>query len=288
MKELKILGVIVFFTLIVYLGVEPFAHSQMHKSVPDADYTFKDLGENSKVGDITRGKELVMGAGACTGCHSIKSIGIEAPMDDKTASATYGVVPPDLSSAGYLYDENFLAALIKDPKKALKVEHKFQNKPHPMSAFGGAGGDIDQEVADMVAYFKSIAPKKMSDKEVFIDACGRCHDMKYDKFYKNSDNTALANYMGKNPPDLSIAIRWKSKDYLETFINDPQGHLPGTSMPRVGLKKEPQDQIINYFEAIGDSKKAERESLIPKIIGFFVIFTILAYLWKRSMWREVK
>ena len=287
MKELKILGVVIFFTLVVYIGVEPFAHSQMHHKVAPADFSFKDLTPNKKVGDITRGKELVMGAGACTGCHSIKSIGIKAPMDDATASASYGVVPPDLSNIGYLYDENFLSALIKDPKVALKVEHKFKDRSFPMSSFAGAGGDIDQEIADMVSYFKSIAPKQMSDKEVFVDACGRCHSMKYDKFTRVSDSKSLQNYLGSNPPDLSIAIRWKSKEYLETFINKPQAQLHVTAMPRVGLKEAPQEQIINYFESVGDSKKAERESLIPKIIGFFIIFTILAYLWKKSIWRDL-
>jgi len=32
-KELKIFGVVAFFTLLLYWGVEPFAHSQMHKHV---------------------------------------------------------------------------------------------------------------------------------------------------------------------------------------------------------------------------------------------------------------
>jgi ubiquinol-cytochrome c reductase cytochrome c1 subunit len=32
-KELKILGVVAAFTLLLYWGVEPFAHSQMHKHV---------------------------------------------------------------------------------------------------------------------------------------------------------------------------------------------------------------------------------------------------------------
>ena len=32
-KELKILGIVAAFTLILYWGVEPFAHSEMHKHV---------------------------------------------------------------------------------------------------------------------------------------------------------------------------------------------------------------------------------------------------------------
>jgi len=33
MKELKIFGIVAAFTLVLYWGVEPFAHSQMHKHV---------------------------------------------------------------------------------------------------------------------------------------------------------------------------------------------------------------------------------------------------------------
>ncbi len=88
---------------------------------------------------------------------------------------------------------NQSATLIKEPTKALKVSHKFnEEKPHPMIAFFGLGGDINQEIADIVAY------------------------------------------MGTLLPDLSIMIRAKSKEYLETFINNPQKQLTGTYMPRVG------------------------------------------------------
>lgn len=48
MKELKILAVVIFFTAVVYFGVEPFAHSQMHPHVAPADFAFKDLGASEK------------------------------------------------------------------------------------------------------------------------------------------------------------------------------------------------------------------------------------------------
>ncbi len=51
MRELKILAVVIFFTAVVYWGVEPFAHSQMHPHVAPADFAFKDLGVNAKKGD---------------------------------------------------------------------------------------------------------------------------------------------------------------------------------------------------------------------------------------------
>lgn len=287
MKELKILGIVIFFTLVVYVGVEPFAHSQMHPHVAPADFAFKDLPAQTKTGNAAKGAENFMNAG-CVGCHGLKSQGMASPFDDATASASFGVVPPDLSTAGYLYDANFLAALIKNPIHALKVEHKFdENRLHPMTQFYGLGGDIDQEIADIVAYLKSIAPKELSDKEVFENACKRCHSMKYADEKSNTETVALTKYMGSTPPDLSMMIRSKGREYLETFINNPQKQLKGTAMPRVGLTKESQEQVVSYLEKTGDRKKDERDALGVKVIGFMVIFTILAYLWKVKIWRDV-
>jgi ubiquinol-cytochrome c reductase cytochrome c1 subunit len=287
MREFKILAVVLFFTAIIYYGVEPFAHSQMHPHVAPADFAFKDLGHTDKVGDPVKGAENFMAAG-CTGCHGVKSQGMNPPMDDAAASGAFGVVPPDLSTAGAMYDRNFLVALIKEPTKALKVEHKFnETKLHPMIAFYGLGGDINQEVADIVAYLQSIAPKEMSNKEIFADACQRCHDMKYDKVLSRSDKDALKAYMGTLPPDLSMMIRSKGEEYLTTFINNPQKQLAGTSMPRVGLTEKAQTQVIAYLEEVGDSKKAERDALGYKLVGFMALFTLLAYLWKAKVWREV-
>ena len=104
MKELKIFGVVVFFTLAVYWGVEPFAHSVMHPHVAPADFKFKDLTPVKAKGDVAKGQELV--TSNCIGCHGIKSQGFANPMDDASANAAYGVVPPDLSTAGKIYDEN--------------------------------------------------------------------------------------------------------------------------------------------------------------------------------------
>ena len=287
MRELKILAVVVFFTAVVYWGVEPFAHSQMHPHVAPADFAFKDLGVNDKKGDATKGAETFLSAG-CTGCHGLSVANMPAPMDNASASVSFGVVPPDLSSAGAIYDKNYLAALIKDPTKALKVEHKFnESRPHPMIAFFGLGGDIDQEIADIVAYLQSVAPKTLDDKKVYADACQRCHDMKYDALMSTTDKTALMSYMGTLPPDLSMMIRSKGTEYLSTFINNPQKQLEGTSMPRVGLNEKAQTQVVAYMEKVGDRKKAEREDLGYKLIGYMLLFTLLAYAWKVKIWKEV-
>ena len=135
MKELKILAIVIFFTALTYWGIEPFAHSQMHPHVASADFKFADLPKVTNKGDASIGATQFIEAG-CLGCHGLKSQGIDAPMDNATASQSFGVVPPDLSSSGVLYDENFLTQLIKNPAHALKVEHKFNEiNTHPMPAF---------------------------------------------------------------------------------------------------------------------------------------------------------
>ncbi len=300
MKDLKILGVVVIFTLILYWGVEPFAHSQMHKHVEGDDFKYSDLKAIPK-GDPKKGKAL---ASACAGCHSIKAAGIKAPMDALTASSTYGVTPPDLSLAGKLLDEKFFAHFLTNPAEVTKSKH-FAMPP--------SAGSL-QDAADIVAYFKSIAPKEVSNKDAFVFACGRCHANRYGKWTQLGDEpktkeniktgvdlkklefekklgqykNKLADYMGKLPPDLSIIVRARSPHYLETFVENPQSQLPGTAMPRVGLTKEGYEKVYGYLESTGDPSKPKREKVGPWVIGYFVIFALLAYGWYKSQWKGLK
>ncbi|MCK9454509.1 MAG: c-type cytochrome [Sulfurimonas sp.] len=311
-KEPLILVVVVAFSLLTYWLVEPFAHSVMHKHVESQNFAYADLPAITKTGNVANGKELTMGAGGCTGCHSITKEGIPANMDAVTAAGVYGVNPPDLSDAGAVYDAKFLADLIKNPAHALKVEHKFdaaKGQMHPMVAFYGAGGDIDQEVADMVAYMQSIAVSKdeLTPRMAYENACGRCHEMRYEnwtqlgtkpsfKFEKDAlaydievleYQEALTAYMGKLPPDLSAYIRSRSEHFLSTFIEDPQAHLAGTAMPRVGVTADAAQKIIEHMADAGDTKRHERASVGANVMWYILIFAIFAYLWKRSVWKEL-
>ena len=300
MKELKVLAVVVFFTLITYWGVEPFAHSQMHKHVEGKDFKYEDLKPAPK-GNAEAGKAKIA---ACAGCHGIKAAGMKATMDAMASAAAYGVNPPDLSNVGAIYDTKFLVDLMQNPTHATKVK-KFAMPPSASSA---------QDAADIAAYLKSIAPKEITPKEAFEAACGRCHAMRYAKWtqigtipktkpniktgqdielLKFKEKVAeyqdhLAKYMGKLPPDLSIIIRARSEHFLETFVEDPQSQLPGTAMPRVGLTKEGYEKVKEYLEEIGDPSKPKRAATGPWVLGFFVIFSILAYGWYKSQWKGLK
>jgi len=311
-KEPLILAVVIVFTLVVYYLVEPFAHSQMHKHVESEHFAYADLPAVAKAGDATRGKDLVLGAGACTGCHGIEVAGMPAPMDAVSAAAAYGVNPPDLSNAGAVYDAKFLNDLIKNPAHALMVEHKFdinKGQMHPMVPFYGAGGDMDQEVSDMVAYLQSIAPKAedLTPAMAFETACGRCHAVHYEKwtqvgtkpmFKKKQDELAfdtqvldyqdsLKAYMGKLPPDLSMYIRSRGEHYISTFVENPQNYLAGTAMPRVGVTAESAEKVIEYLEDSGDTKRHERESIGTNVMLYMLLFVIFAVLWKKQVWRDL-
>ncbi len=312
MKELLILVVVTVFSLLVYYLVEPFAHSQMHKHVESQHFAYKDLPAITKKGDANRGKDLVMGAGACVGCHSINVAGMDAPMDAVSAASVYGVNPPDLSNAGAIYDAKFLNALIKNPAHALMVEHKFdksKGEMHPMVPFYGAGGDMDQEVSDMVAYLQSIAVKaeEVTPKMAFENACGRCHAVKYEKWtqigekpsfkYKKDAlafeikvleyQDSLKAYMGKLPPDLSMYIRSRGEHYISTFVENPQTYLEGTSMPRVGVNAESAEKVVEYLEDAGDTKRHERDEIGKYVMIYIIIFAIFALLWKKQVWRDL-
>ena len=311
-KEPIILAVVVFFTLVTYYLVEPYAHHVMHKHVDSENFEYKDLPAITKTGNADNGKELVMGAGACTGCHAIESAGITASMTPTAAAAAYGVNPPDLSNAGVVYEAKFLADLIKNPAHALKVEHKFtpeSGKTHPMMGFYGAGGDIDQEIADMVAYLQSIAVSqdKLTPAMAYENACGRCHTIDYLNWTQLGNNPSfkteidavkyklevleyqdsLKAYMGKLPPDLSMQISARGEHRMRTFIENPQSYLEGTAMPRVGVNAESAEKIIEHLKDSADSKRDEREEIGKTVMIYIIIFAIFALLWKKQVWRDL-
>lgn len=357
MRELKIFGVVAFFSLFTYYLVEPYAHHVMHakydaqgneiqieshgfvydgtteaaasaRAVSDLEFKIgneedakqkasletklaaaKDVQAKKATfwkevatigqlkGDATAGEA---GFASCTGCHN----GLNMNMG--------GVIPPNLDHAGAIYDENYLIALLKDPAMASNVDHKYTDTMmHPMGSIKGTMSH--QQIADVVAFLKAKKASEPTAKQAFMGACVRCHAMRYDKVTQLGDipkskeniktghnieamkyaqkvaeeQAALATYLGKLPPDLSMIIRARSGHFMETFIEDPQTQLPGTSMPRVGLSEAGYEKVHEYLMDIGDPSKPAREMAAPWVIGFFLIFTVLAYFWKSYQWKDL-
>jgi len=321
MRELKILVVVVFFSLLTYYLVEPYAHSQMHKHVEGHNFVYdgtvdieeaaSDKKEAKKAfwadvkkiaalkGDATAGEATYT---MCTSCHS------DTPMN------MGGVTPPSLDHAGAIYDKNYLIALIKDPAMASNVDHKYPDgtDDHPMAGVISMVSS-DQDIANVVAFLQAKKAGEVTPKVAFQEACMRCHANRYGKLTqlgekpKTKENIKtghdieamkfaqrvaeeqgkIAEYMGKLPPDLSIIYRARSEHFLETFVENPQSQLPGTAMPRVGLNKEGYEKVMEYLAETGDPSAPARAMLAPWVIGFFILFTILAYLWKSSLWRDL-
>ena len=245
MRELKILAVVVFFSLLTYWLVEPYAHSQMHKHVEGHHFVYTgevDIEEASKEkkevkekfwsevktiaalkGNAAAGEA---GFGMCLGCHNGAGVNMG------------GVVPPSLDHAGALYDKNYLIALIKDPAMASNVDHKYADTmTHPMGSIKTMFTD-NQSIADVVSYLMEKKAGEVTAKEAFEEACMRCHAMRYAKLtqlgetpkFKHEkdalshkikvieEQDAVKAYMGKLPPDLSIIIRARGEHFLETFV----------------------------------------------------------------------
>ena len=311
-KELLILSVVVAFSLLTYYLVEPFAHHAMHPHVESKHFAYADLPEVTKTGNAEAGKALAVDGYACVACHSIESQGLPATMDAVTAAQSYGVNPPDLSVAGGLYDAKFLAALVKNPAHALNLDHKYPadgTKVHPMSSFAGMGGDLEQEVADIVAYLVSISPKseEITDKVAYENACGRCHALRYNNWtpmgdkprfkYKQDElrfdasvldyQASVTKYMGKLPPDLSMYYRSRGPHFIETLIEDPQSQLKGTAMPRVGVTAESAEKVIAYLEEAADPHAEARNSLGKNVMIYMIFFILFAFLWKKQVWKKL-
>ena len=327
MRELKIFAVVAFFSLLTYWLVEPFAHHEVHKKLDPQgnELIFKthgftydgtdDIAEAERKGDaalVAKKKAFwsevveiskIQGdakAGEavfanCIGCHNGANINMG------------GVIAPDLDHAGAIYDKNYLIALIKDPAMASNVDHKYADTSlHPMGSIKYTVSD-NQQIADVVAYMQAHKAGEVTPKEAYKEACVRCHAMRYDKMTQlgespkfKHEKDALAyrikvieeqdkvkEYMGKLPPDLSMIIRARGAHFMETFIANPQGQLAGTSMPRVGLNQEGYDKVHAYLTQIGDPSKPKREAIGPWVLGFFFIFTVLAFFWKKYQWRDL-
>jgi len=284
MKDLKALAVVVVVVLAIYIGVEPYAHSQLHKKVAPVDYEFKDLKEVSSINsDAISGKTLF--ANNCSSCHSVISDNINPLMEDKDSASAYGVVPPDLSNSSFLYSKKFFVSFVKNPTLATQTQHKFVgDKIYPMPSFDWLG---DDKISNIYAYLKSVEPKDISNKEAFNSACVRCHSMKYDKNFSPTPTPDMHKYMGTIPPDLSTMILAKGKSYLHEFINEPSKHLEGTAMPRVGLTKKAEDKVIAYLEEIGDPNIEDRETLGIRFILWAVLLSVVAWIWKIKIWKDV-
>jgi ubiquinol-cytochrome c reductase cytochrome c1 subunit len=131
-----------------------------------------------------------------------------------------------------------------------------------------------------------------------------------------ADDDAI-RWFGAAPPDLSLVSRSLGTEYLFNFLTGfypdvlsttgVNNHaLPNTSMPNVfwafddGHNEDLNDttasseliyvatDIVNFLDYVGEPMQIQRRELGKKVIGFLLLFLVIAYALKREIWKEVK
>lgn len=189
--------------------------------------------------------------------------------------------------------------------------------------------------------------------ESYINYCLACHQLKYQRYNRTfadlgiSDEDGKANYMytgekvgdhitntmppkeaakwfGSTPPDLTLEARFRSPDWIYTYLrsfyvdeNRPFGVnnkvFKDVGMPHVlqslqgvrtmdehgnlteatggSMTAEEYDafarDLTNFLEYTGEPNKLERENMGYWVIGFLFILLFFTYLLKKEYWRDV-
>ncbi len=218
MKELKILAVVVFFALITYIGVEPFAHSQMHKHAKSFGFVYDGRSDiaviDEKIEEVRKNAEESKDAKAKAEAQKeitalkkrqedikgfwqhvskIASLQGDAGRGKNAVMSCVGchaissqgmAAPMDAVAAAGAYGVNppdlSDAGALYDPNflAAFILDPAHGAFVKQSAMPAGLGGD-DQSIADIIAYLRSIAPKEISPKQAYESACGRCHAMRY-------------------------------------------------------------------------------------------------------------
>ena len=104
-----------------------------------------------------------------------------------------------------------------------------------------------------------------------------------------ADNTVL-------PGTAMPHVLWELQGTQQAvFTNDPEhGQVfEGFEMARPGtLNVEEFDDvvrdIVNFLDYIGEPIKRERQQLGIRVIGFLLVFLLIAYMLKKEIWKDVK
>ncbi|GLX84273.1 cytochrome c [Thalassotalea loyana] len=204
------------------------------------------------------------------------------------------------------------------------------------------------------------AGNDLADKEslkrgfrAYINYCLACHQLQYQRYNRTfadlgiSDKEGKANWMptgekvgdhitntmpakeaaawfGAAPPDLTLETRFRSPDWVYTYLRSfyvdearPFGvnntvfkdvgmphvlqNLQGTRTldengnltPAVGgsMTEAEYDAFVrdltNFLEYVSEPNKLERKSLGYWVIGFLLVFFVLSYFLKKEYWKDV-
>lgn len=114
-------------------------------------------------------------------------------------------------------------------------------------------------------------------------------------FYADSDSPTGANNLVL-PGTAMPYVLWRQQGIQAAhFTEDERGAemFQGFEMMQPGqMSSEEFDQmtrdIVNFLQYIGEPRQREREALGIRVIGFLLVFLLIAYLLKKEIWKDVE
>jgi ubiquinol-cytochrome c reductase cytochrome c1 subunit len=91
-------------------------------------------------------------------------------------------------------------------------------------------------------------------------------------------------------------VLWELQGLRRPTYEEPEGGgepvLAGFEVVRPGLLSEAEyDQvardIVNFLDYIGEPMQLERKSLGIRVIGFLLVFLLIAWMLKREVWKDI-
>jgi ubiquinol-cytochrome c reductase cytochrome c1 subunit len=85
----------------------------------------------------------------------------------------------------------------------------------------------------------------------------------------------------QGPQRAKFATDATGKETFEGFEQIRPGEMPAAQFD------EMVRDIVNFLDYIGEPIKREREALGIRVIGFLLVFLLIAYLLKKEIWKDV-
>ncbi|HQV81109.1 MAG: cytochrome c1 [Agitococcus sp.] len=205
-----------------------------------------------------------------------------------------------------------------------------------MASGGGACGDLHEcEKAPVDLHNKASL---QNGAKVFISYCLGCHSAKYLRYERMAQDLEIdpklveeymmfttdkigdgidtkvnhkdqAKWFGNAPPDLSLETRFRSPDWVYSYLLNfyPDDKRPwgvnnrvfkDVAMPHVldSLEqelgpegyKEAVGDLVNFMTYMAEPSRTQRESLGWWVLGFLFIFFWPVYFLNKEYWKDVK
>lgn len=203
-----------------------------HRQVP------QQTNEDKLTEEVIAGKEI-WEDNNCMGCHTLFGEG-----------AYYA---PELTKVVERRGKDWMRMFIKNPQAMYPGERKMvqynftDDEIEKIIAFLDWCGKVDlngfpadpplgRVAAPVVTTGKSDVPKP----QIFSTICAACH--------------MVGGEGGVVGPALDLVGTRMDRDYMKSWISDPQKIKPGTAMPQIPLTPEQLDEVVDYLFSLSENK----------------------------------